>query len=78
MNETASTAPLAASIDDGAALPALSTEPSIDASSGVLADGSGAMPGEARLALWRIERDLWAPRTVRVTDASGRIDATAL
>ncbi|MFC7766434.1 peptidase C39 family protein [Leucobacter soli] len=78
MNETASTAPLAASIDDGAALPALSTEPSIDASSGVLADGSGAMPGEARLALWRIERDLWAPRTVRVTDASGRIVATAL
>ena len=33
---------------------------------------------EARLALWRIERELWAPRTVLVHDASGRAVAAAL
>lgn len=39
-----------------------------------LADGAD----EARLALWAIERDYWAPRTTRITDASGTVVAAAL
>lgn len=37
---------------------------------------SGA--SEARLALWRIERELWAPRTTVITDDTGAVRAAAL
>ena len=59
---TAPAADAAVEVRDGAELP------------DELADGLSA----GRLALWRIERAFWAPRTVRVSDASGTVVAAAL
>lgn len=54
-----------------------------DLSASILAGAE--LPGElagglsdGRLALWRIDRAFWAPRTVRVADASGAVVAAAL